>query len=212
VVALLLSDRIPTTQGSTLAIAAANGHHAVVALLLAKLAWTTAVCNYALHRAVVEGHTAVVELLLADARTDPTRKSQILWWPCCNGDTFTAKLLLADGRADPSARKHRVLLGAASAGHTAIVTMLLADIRIVDTLANIVPKKLVHSCQPLMDAYHNALRWRRRRALAMVREQRRAARDISESAAWQLARKKNAALAAATKRRATYRTPSAPPM
>ena len=193
VVVLLLADpRIhPACAANTpMRWAASNGHDKVVALLLADPRVDPADCsNEAVREAVWCGHDKVVALLLADPRVDPSADSnEAVQLAAEMGHANILARLLADPRVDPADGGNAAVRSAARCGYDTAVALLLTDSRVRKALLTMAP--LRPRCLPspartrLKTAIADEARWRRRRALALVREQRRAARDHALHGPW----------------------------
>jgi ankyrin repeat protein len=116
--------------------AAANGHEAVVKLLLAKDGVNPDAKDRhdetPLWRAAARGHEAVVKLLLAKGDVNLDAKDELgrtpLWWAAANGHEAVVKLLLAKDGVNPDAKDglgRTPLWWAAHNGHEAVVKLLL---------------------------------------------------------------------------------------
>ena len=101
-------------------------------------------------------------------------------WAAMRGQVAMITQLLEDPGVNPCARNNAAVWWAAHNGHGPVVALLLADCRVQQGLATM-SAVAQPSSQPawvhLQVAIADARRWRRRRALVLVREQRRAARD-----------------------------------
>jgi hypothetical protein len=115
-----------------LALASANGHAAIVQLLLADpRVDPCARANLALQFASEYGRESVVKILLADPRVDPAAEDNIaIREASANGHINIVKLLLAYSNVDPAAYGNHAIRHASRRGHTAIVKLLLADLRV----------------------------------------------------------------------------------
>lgn len=165
-------------------LAASRGHADVVAELLTALRHRFAVDAYdleeALYKAAAHGHTQVVKILL-NAGTSPmcdTLRTTPLSAACNRGHVDCAVVLLTAMPDAARAAKAHALLSASSSGNYSIARML----------AVWGAPRLRHAARRARDATMLALlqsesRWRRRRALALIREQRRAVRDAGKAAA-----------------------------
>ena len=106
-----------------------------------------------------------------------------------HGHIKTLTHLLADPRVDPTTEGNLAVRSAARWGHDTAVALLLTDSRVRGALMTMAPLR-AKSYHPspaltrLKTAIADERRWRRRRALAMVREQRRAARDHAPHGPW----------------------------
>ena len=108
-----------------LQLASANGHVAVVELLLAHDADVHAEGDDALHLASTNGHAAVVEILLEHGAYVHADNEWALFQASANGHAAVAEVLLARG-ADVHADNDAALIEASRNGHAAAVEVLLA--------------------------------------------------------------------------------------
>lgn len=146
IVGLLLqnADVDPDTPDSDcmtpLSWASANGHTAVVSLLVANLEeryhtrrpLTGAAINRALYCAAANGHEAVIRLLFETGRVEVDSRRDNGWTPlfiaAANGEERALKLLIDSGMADVDVAdngKRRPIFIASSVGHEGIVRVLL---------------------------------------------------------------------------------------
>jgi ankyrin repeat protein len=123
---------------AALSLAAANGHEAVVKLLLAEAGVEPnpedTYGRTPLSLAAAMGHTAVVKLLLAEDCVNPDPKHNFGETPlslaAANGHEAVVKLLLAKDGVDPDPKEgggQTPLWWAAVNGHEAVVKLLLAE-------------------------------------------------------------------------------------
>jgi ankyrin repeat protein len=140
IIHVLLKLNVDPSADNNFAIglASANGHIAVVQLLLNdKRVDPSADDNYAIRRASANGHIAVVQILLNDKRVDPsTHRNHAIQLASAKGNTAVVQLLLNDKRVDPSAHRNFAIQLASANGHTAVVRLLLNDKRVDPSAGN----------------------------------------------------------------------------
>jgi ankyrin repeat protein len=112
--------------------ASANGHLAVVELLLAEERIDpTSLNNDAIRGSSKNGHLEVVRLLLADERVDPAAEENAAILAACQfGHLDVVEVLLADKRVDPAASDDIAIRKASEGGHGEVVRLLLSDERV----------------------------------------------------------------------------------
>ena len=145
--------------------------------------------NTAVQYAAFHGHDKVVALLLADPRVDPSVKNcTTVRHAALDGYDAVVALLLTHPRVDPTVDNNSVVRGAAFFKRDTTVALLLTDSRVRGALMTMAPLRVIYFPSPalirLQAAIADERRWRRRRALALVREQRRAARDHAPHGPW----------------------------
>ena len=104
--------------------ASANGHTAIVELLLKYDADCTAYNNEAVRWASVNGHTAIVEILLKYGADCTVMDNYALRWASANGYVAIVEILLKNG-ADCTVMDNDAIRWANRNGHTAVVELLL---------------------------------------------------------------------------------------
>ena len=118
-------------------LASANGHAAIVRLLVASCGVDpSADNNYAIGMASENGHAAVVAMLLQDARVDPSDDGNYaIIKASLHGHTSVVRHLLADSRVNATYDDNFAVRLASHNGHSDVVRLLLTDPR-VDPAAN----------------------------------------------------------------------------
>ena len=144
--------------------------------------------NTAVQYAAFHGHDKVVALLLADPRVDPSVKNcTTVRHAALDGYDAVVALLLTHPRVDPTVDNNSVVRGAAFFKRDTTVALLLTDSRVRGALMTMAPLRGYRpspALTRLKTAIADERRWRRRRALVLVREQRRAARDHGPHGPW----------------------------